>query len=68
VTSVGAEEFEAELQSADMVSNARRYRLRAIELGRVERDVDRAPHTAAPFSGGRTTGSTDGGTGDAGRL
>src|SRR5688572_29003010 len=46
VAAVGGEEFETELEPADMVADLCRDRLRALEIGSVDRDEDRAAHEA----------------------
>ena len=44
VTAVRRKEFEAELEAADMMPDAGRDRLRAIDVGRVDGDEYRAFH------------------------
>ena len=52
VATVGGEEFKPELDPADMMANAQRDRLGAIEIGRIQRDIDPARHfQAAPGDG-----------------
>ena len=53
VPAVGAEEFEAELQPAGMVLDPRRDRLRPFQVGRVDRDEDRAPSCRGQAAAGR---------------
>ena len=58
---VGAEEFEAQLQAADVRARPRGDRFGAGDVGRVDRDIDRA-HIECPSGAGVSTGSATTGT------
>jgi hypothetical protein len=60
VLAVSAEEFEAELDAADMGARACGYRLGAGEIGGVDRDVDRASCDGLFGDGRRVTGVATG--------